>query len=67
MTYVMNYPKNATKHMDSKDDGVVTFTPKKAAKSYLDRAVKNFYFLLAYVELEETEHIQRFQLELVDI
>jgi len=60
ITYVMNYAKNKTKHMDKEDDEILVLDPKLEAEDLLDRAVGNYYNLMAHLDLEETEYIQRY-------
>ena len=62
---VMNHAKNRTKHMNSEGDDHVFFDPKIEARDLLDRAVSNYYALMSFHELPETELVRRFNLELV--
>lgn len=62
---IMNHAKNRTKHMDNKSDDHVRFDPRVEAKGLLDRAVSNYYTLMSYYELPETELVHRFNQELV--
>jgi len=64
---IMNYAKNSTKHMDGELDTKVFGNPKPSAKDLLERAIDNYYFLMPYIELQETENIKRFHLEIVGI
>jgi len=64
---IMNYAKNSTKHMGGEDDTKVFGNPKPSAKDLLERAIDNYYFLMPYIELQETKNITRFHLELVGI
>jgi hypothetical protein len=56
----MNHAKNATKHMDLKDDDVVVFDARTEAHDLLDRAVSNYYQAMTEYELEETVLVRRF-------
>jgi hypothetical protein len=61
---VMNSAKNSTKHMNEKNDDRVFFDAKSAAKDLLDRAVTNYYHLMQYYPLDESENLRRFNNEL---
>lgn len=65
---LMIHAKNATKHMNSLNDGSVTFDAKYEAEIMLDRAVSNYYSLLQYpiFELKGTELISRFNFRLTE-
>ncbi|ENS4968172.1 hypothetical protein ACE1GQ_000375 [Vibrio fluvialis] len=65
ISYIMNYAKNSTKHMSGSGDTTVYLDPKEAARDLIDRAVENYYYLMQYIELEETENVKRFKQELV--
>lgn len=60
---IMNHAKNSTKHMEVEDDDYVHFEATMAAKELLERAVSNYYFLMSFHELPETDLISRFNLE----
>ncbi|WP_235576603.1 hypothetical protein [Pseudomonas taeanensis] len=62
---IMNYAKNRTKHMDEEGDDHVYFDPKVEARDLLDRAVSNYYTLMNFHELPETELLRRFNQELI--
>lgn len=62
---VMNNAKNSTKHMDSKDDNIVHCNPQTEAKDLLDRAISNYYYLMGFYNLSETDLVRRFNLESV--
>lgn len=64
ISYVMNYAKNSTKHMDNAQDTKVFVDPREAAKDLLGRAIENYCYLMQYLELEETENVRRFNGEL---
>lgn len=61
---VMNHARNRIKHMDSANDDHVHFDPMIEAHRLLDRAVSNYYALMALYELPETELVRRFNLGL---
>jgi hypothetical protein len=63
---LMNHAKNATKHMGSKDAHVL-FDPRSEAHDVLDRAVTDYYHAMATYELQESELIRRFNLELTRV
>jgi len=65
IAYIMNYAKNSTKHMDGPKDTNIRVEPKEAAKDLINRAVENYYYLMQYIELEETENVRRFNRDLV--
>ncbi len=59
---LMNLPKNAVKHMNSLSDDSVSFDAKFEAESMLERAISNYYLLMAHsvLGLKSTELINRF-------
>ena len=61
----MNYARNRTKHIDREGDDDVYFGPKSEAFNILDRAITNFYTLMQYFDLRETENLCRFNAERV--
>jgi len=61
---IMNYAKNRTKHINKEGDDDVHFDPKVEALDLLNRAVSNYYMLMRYYNLPETELIGRFNTEL---
>lgn len=66
IAHVMNRAKNSTKHMNSGgDDDQVDFNARAEAHVLLDRAVSNYYTLMNFYKLPETELVRRFNLELV--
>lgn len=60
----MNHAKNATKHMSPENDHVVMFDARSEARELLDRAVSNYFRSMVDYDLEETELIRRFKIEL---
>ncbi len=62
---IMNRAKNTTKHMNETDDDLVRFDAQAEAKDLLDRAVTNYYHLMSFLELEETDLLRRFNAEVV--
>jgi hypothetical protein len=60
---LMNYARNRTKHIDKAGDDDVHFDPKTEAFDTLSRAVSNYYMLMRYFNLQETEHVRRFNSE----
>jgi len=60
ISYLMNYAKNSTKHMNKVDDEALVLDPKLEAEELLNRAVTNYYNLMTHLDLEETEYIQRY-------
>jgi hypothetical protein len=56
---IMNHAKNNTKH----GSGEVSFSARSEAKDLLDRAIQNYYYLMRFYELEETELIIKFKQE----
>jgi len=60
---LMNYARNRTKHINQEGDDDVHFDPKIEAIDILDRAITNFYTLMQYFDLHETENLQRFNAE----
>ncbi|MFJ2491412.1 hypothetical protein ACIOV9_07685 [Pseudomonas iridis] len=62
---LMNYARNRTKHIDREGDDNVYFDPKSEAFDILDRAITNFYTLMQYFDLRETENLCRFNAERV--
>lgn len=58
-----NNAKNSSKHMNGDDDSAVDFDPKAEAKNLLDRGVTNYYQLMEYYELKETDLLIRFNTE----
>lgn len=64
MQGLMNYARNRTKHLNELGDDEIHFDPRIQAKDMLDRAVTNYYTLMAYVPLEEFELLRRFSAEL---
>jgi hypothetical protein len=65
METLLNHAKNRSKHMDSLEDGVITFDPAEAAHELLDRAVSDYYHLMQYCPLAETPLIARFNCEIL--
>jgi hypothetical protein len=61
---IMNHAKNATKHMGAENDYFVVFDARSAARDLLDRAVSNYFQAMLDYELEESELIRRFNIEL---
>jgi hypothetical protein len=57
---IMTYARNRTKHIDPVGDDEVLFDPRVQAKDLLDRAVTDYYHLMNYLPLEETELVRRF-------
>ncbi|MFJ4194150.1 hypothetical protein [Pseudomonas sp. NPDC089534] len=62
---IMNHAKNRTKHLDKIGDDDICFDPETETVNLLDRAVSNYYRLINYFNLSETELISRFNKELV--
>ena len=64
---LMNYPKNSVKHMNSLSDDSVSFDAKFEAESMLDRAISNYYLLMAHsvLSLKSTDLIDRFNARLI--
>ncbi|WMW79539.1 hypothetical protein RF679_12875 [Undibacterium cyanobacteriorum] len=64
---LLNSAKNRTKHLhvDANDDDNIYFEPKRQAHDLLDRAVSNYYCLMAHFELPETELVRRFNSGLI--
>ncbi|MCG6976866.1 MAG: hypothetical protein LJE56_10795 [Acidiferrobacterales bacterium] len=60
VTNFLNYFKNHTKHMNGIEDSAVGFSGKEEAYEILDRAISDFYNLMNYFNLSETELIRRF-------
>ena len=60
ITYVMNFAKNSTKHMDKDADETLVLDPKLEAEDLLDRAVTNYYNLMPHLDLNETNYIKRY-------
>jgi hypothetical protein len=63
--YLMNRAKNATKHMYGKKDSEVHFDAQSEAKDMLDLAVSNYYYLMSFIDLPETDLLRRFNAELL--
>ena len=61
---LINRAKNATKHMYGKKDTEVDFDVQSEAKAMLDLAVSNYYYLASFIDLPETNLLQRFNTEL---
>ena len=63
---LMNHAKNSTKHMNNLNDSLISFDAKYEAEAMLERAVSNYYFLMAHSAfgLEITELISRFNARL---
>ncbi len=57
---LMTYARNRTKHIDLAGDDDIHFDPKMQAKDLLDRAVTDYYHLMNYLPLPETETLRRF-------
>ncbi len=57
---VANYPKNASKHMDSQSDATLRVYLKRDAGDLLNRAVDNYYGLMEHFDLPETELVAKF-------
>jgi hypothetical protein len=63
---IANFPKNASKHMDGKDDATLRVYLKRDARDLLSRAVDNYYQLANYLDdLPLTELIEKFNRERV--
>jgi hypothetical protein len=62
---IMNRAKNSTKHMNKRDDDLVHLEAQGEAKDLLCRAVTNYYYLMGFLDLEETSLLRRFNAELV--
>ena len=62
---LLNAAKNSTKHMRGKNDTQVRFDARSEAKEMLDLAVTNYYFLMGFHELTETDMLRRFNAELL--
>jgi len=60
---LMNYARNRTKHINREGDDDVYFDPKIEAFDILDRAITNFYTLMQYFDLRDTENLYRFNAE----
>jgi hypothetical protein len=65
INFIINQAKNTTKHMDKPNDDLVYFDAQAEAKDCLDRAVNNYYYLMNFLDLEETSLLQRFNAEVV--
>ncbi|PHS69364.1 MAG: hypothetical protein COB23_07040 [Methylophaga sp.] len=63
ISYIMNFAKNSTKHMNNIDDETIIIDSKDEANDLLSRAVENYYYLMQYIKLKETKNIQRFNHE----
>jgi hypothetical protein len=57
---IMVHARNRTKHLNEEGDDEINFDPKIEAKDMLDRAVSDYYHLMNYVPLVETELLRRF-------
>lgn len=57
---LMTYARNRTKHIDATGDDDVKFDPKLQAKDLLDRAVTDYYHLMNYLPLQESDLFRRF-------
>lgn len=66
MHKTVNRVKNATKHMQGKSDTELVCHPAEEAKTVLDRAVSNYYRLMAFEELPETPRIREFHEHLAE-
>lgn len=55
-------PQNSTKHMNDLNDSAVSFDAKSEAEAILNRAISNYYHLMAHsvFDLKETDLIARF-------
>ena len=60
MERLMNHGKNRTKHMNETDDEIIDFAPCDEAKEVLDRAVSDYYQLMRYHSLPDTQLVARF-------
>lgn len=60
MHKTINRVKNASKHMQGKKDLEIVCDAREEARSILDRAITNYYRLMAYEELFETPRIREF-------
>jgi hypothetical protein len=57
---LMNHARNRTKHIDKEGDDDVHFDPKTEAFDILNRAITNYYTLMKYFDLDETDNLHRF-------
>jgi hypothetical protein len=55
-------PQNSTKHMSDLNNSVVSFDAKSEVEVTLNRAISNYYHLMAHsvLDLKETELLARF-------
>ena len=60
MVNFVNNAKNHTKHMDPGSETAVAFDPCLEAREILERAVSDYYHLIAFSTLVETPLIRRF-------
>ena len=56
----MTYARNRTKHIHSVDDDDIKFDPELEPKDILNRAVTNYYHLMNYLPLDESELLRMF-------
>lgn len=56
----MTNARNRTKHINEKGDDDILFDPQLEAKDLLDRAVTDYYHLMNYFSLPESESLRRF-------
>lgn len=60
MGNLINAAKNTTKHKQGKKDHMVKFDARSEAYDILDRALDNYYTLMDYFDLTETEAMRKF-------
>ena len=56
----MTYARNRTKHINETGDDDILFNPNFEAKDLLDRAVSDYYHLMNYFSLPESDLLRRF-------
>jgi len=56
----MTYARNRTKHINQTGDDDILFDPDLEAKDLLDRAVTDYYHLMNYFSLPESDLLRRF-------
>lgn len=66
MHKTINRVKNASKHMQGKGDVLLSCDARDEAKKILDRAVSNYYRLMSFEELKETERIRKFNSHILE-
>ena len=62
---LINRTKNSAKHMMGTSDVALRCNAKAEAKEVLDRAVSNYYSLMCFEKLQETQRIKKFNAHLV--